>query len=191
MIYYIIPILLLLSFSFVYSYFSDNNDVVDSNLSNIFYDYNAFTIDGDNVEMSVYKGKKILVVNVASKCGYTYQYEDLQRLYEQYSDDLVVLGFPSNDFLWQEPGKNEHIKEFCSTKYGVTFPMFGKVSVKKNKKQHPIYSWLSNQIFNGWNNKAPSWNFYKYLINEEGDLINVFSSKVTPFDKQIIKYLEK
>ena len=130
-------------------------------------------------------------MNVASKCGYTPQYQDLQKLYETYSEDLVVLGFPANDFLWQEPGKNEKIKEFCSTNYGVTFPMFEKISVKKSKKQHPLYLWLSNQKLNGWNNQAPSWNFYKYLIDEEGKLIKVFSSKTIPFDEQIVKYLEK
>ena len=131
-----------------------------------------------------------MIVNVASKCGYTYQYEGLQKLYEKYSDNLVVLGFPANDFLWQEPAKNDKIKEFCSTNYGVTFPMFEKTSVKKSDKQHPLYTWLSNKDLNGWNDDAPSWNFYKYLVDEEGKLLELFSQKVKPFDNVILKHLE-
>ena len=153
--------------------------------------YNVISIDGDSVSISKFKDKKILIVNVASKCGYTYQYEDLQKLYEEYSEDLVVLGFPSNDFLWQEPGENEQIKKFCSSKYGVTFPMFSKISVKKSDKQNSLYSWLSNKNLNGWNNEAPSWNFYKYLIDENGNLIKMFSSKIKPFDDDIVQYLNK
>ena len=112
----------------------------------------------------------------------------MQTLYEKYKDDLVVLGFPANNFL-QEPGKNAKIKSFCSTKYGVTFPMFKKTSVKKGGKQNPLYSWLSNKNLNGWNDTAPKWNFYKYLISNKGDLIEVFSSGVEPMDDEIVKHL--
>ena len=109
------------------------------------YDYEANSIDGELVQLSNYKGKKIIIVNVASKCGYTYQYKGLQELYEKYKDKVEILAFPSNDFLWQEPGKNSSIKTFCSTNYGVEFPLFEKIVVKKKKNQHPIYTWLSNK----------------------------------------------
>ena len=188
--YYVLPILSIMIISFLYS--KNNRSQIDiSNLSKSFYDYTATSIDGEVVSMADYKGKVVLIVNVASKCGFTPQYKGLQSLREKYKEDLVVLGFPSNNFLWQEPGKNSKIKQFCQTQYGVTFPMFEKVSVKKNKNQHPIFSWLSSANLNGWNNNAPSWNFYKYLIDKEGKLVDVFSSKVTPMSEEILKYLEK
>tara|TARA_B100000579_G_C22840048_1_gene860921 strand:+ start:1587 stop:1934 length:348 start_codon:yes stop_codon:yes gene_type:complete len=112
----------------------------------------------------------------------------LQSLYEKYEKDLVVLGFPANDFF-QEPAKNAKIKSFCSSKYGVTFPMFEKTNVKKSDKQNPLYTWLSNKDLNGWNDKSPSWNFCKYLIDENGKLIDLFSQYTDPFDNEIIKYL--
>ena len=190
-IYYVVPILVFISFSILYSSLKNSSGVDIPDLPHSIYEYNVISIDGDSVSVSHFKDKKILIVNVASKCGYTYQYEDLQKLYEEYSEDLVILGFPSNDFLWQEPGKNEQIKKFCSSKYGVTFPMFSKISVKKSDKQHPLYSWLSNKSLNGWNNEAPSWNFCKYLIDENGNLIKMFSSKIKPFDDDIVQYLNK
>ena len=112
-----------------------------------FYDFHAQDIEGNIISMNDFKGKKVLVVNVASRCGYTPQYEGLQKLYETYGDSLVVLGFPSNDFMWQEPGSNTEIKTFCKTNYGVTFPMFSKIHVK-GRKQHPIYDWLSDSKLN-------------------------------------------
>jgi len=190
-IFYIIPILIVISFSFLYSSLLNRNKIDISNLSTSIFDYSANSIDGELINISKFKGKKILIVNVASKCGYTPQYKDLQRLYETYSKQLVILGFPANDFLWQEPGNNEKIKEFCSTNYGVTFPMFEKISVKKSNQQHPLYSWLSNKSLNGWNNSAPSWNFNKYLIDENGKLIQIFSSKVKPLDNEILQYLDE
>ena len=114
----------------------------------------------------------------------------MQTLYEKYKNDLVILGFPANDFL-QEPGKNAKIKSFCSTKYGVTFPMFEKTNVKKSDNQNPLYVWLSNKELNGWNDKSPSWNFCKYLIDENGNLVKIFSSKVKPSDDEIVQYLNK
>ena len=188
--YYALPILSIMIISFLYS--KNNRPQIDiSNLSKSFYDYTATSIDGEVVSMADYKGKVVLIVNVASKCGFTPQYKGLQSLSEKYKEDLVVLGFPANNFLWQEPGKNSKIKQFCQTQYGVTFPMFEKVSVKKNKNQHPIFSWLSSANLNGWNNNAPSWNFYKYLFDKEGKLVDIFSSKVTPMSEEILKYLEK
>ena len=188
MIYYVVPIFIILFFSILYSSFKDSSDVNDFNLYSSIYDYELLSIEGDTISMSEFKNKKILIVNVASKCGYTYQYSGLQELYNKYKDELVVLGFPSNDFLWQEPGKNSQIKTFCSTKYGVEFPMFSKISVKKGKNQNSLYTWLSNKNLNGWNDAAPSWNFYKYLINDKGDLIEIFSSKIKPTDDKILKY---
>ena len=153
-----------------------------------FYDYNANDINGKLINMSKYKGKKVLVVNVASKCGYTYQYEGLQKLHEIYIDSLTVLGFPSNDFFWQEPGTNEEIQKFCKINYGVTFQMFEKIHVK-GEEQHPLFQWLSNSKLNGWNDNAPSWNFCKYLINEKGNLIDFYKSKIEPTDTLITRHL--
>ena len=182
--------LFIITISFVYALFNKNEAVDISDKSFSFYDYKAQSIDGETIDLKKFKGKKVIVVNVASKCGYTPQYSDLQKLYEKYKDKIVILGFPSNDFLWQEPGKNSSIKEFCQTKYGVSFPLFEKVVVKKNKKQHHVYTWLSHKKLNGWNNESPSWNFCKYLINEEGNLIKFLSSSVEPFDEQIISFIE-
>ena len=180
----------IVTISFVYAFFNKNQTVDVSENPFSIYDYEAKSIDGEYIELKKFKGKKIIIVNVASKCGYTPQYSDLQKLYETYKEKIVILGFPSNDFLWQEPGKNSSIKEFSQTKYGVTFPLFEKIVVKKNKNQHPIYSWLSYKKLNGWNDESPSWNFCKYLINEKGNLTNFLSSTIKPFDKQIISFIE-
>ena len=188
-IVYILALLIIIS-SFSYSFFFKKDSIDISNLSKSFYDYSAESISGDTINMSDYKGKKVLIVNVASKCGYTYQYEQLQDLYSKYSDKIVVLGFPSNDFLFQEPGNNQSIQKFCTTKFGVTFPMFGKTVVKKNKNQHPLYSWLSHIDLNNRYDDAPSWNFCKYLIDEKGELIDYFNSKVSPLDDKIIKLIQ-
>lgn len=189
MINYIIPILIIISVSFLYSFFKTKDDIDISNLPTSLYEYPLISIDGEVFDLNSAKGKKILIVNVASKCGYTYQYEGLQKLYEKYSENLIVLGFPANDFF-QEPGKNNKIKNFCSTKYGVTFPMFEKTDVKKSDNQNPVYVWLSNKELNGWNDKSPSWNFCKYLVDEKGNLVEMFAPSVKPFDSQIIKYLK-
>ncbi len=154
-----------------------------------FYDFSMTTLDGEKVDFSQYKGKKVLVVNVASKCGYTPQYEDLQKLNEEYGDQVVILGFPANNFGGQEPGTNEDIKKFCTSNYGVTFTMFEKISVKGVDK-HPLYRWLSDKSLNGWNDQEPTWNFCKYFINENGELKQFFQSKVTPMDDEIIKLIE-
>ena len=153
-----------------------------------FYDYTAIGIDGDVINMEQFKGKNILLVNVASKCGYTPQYLELQKLHETYKNNLVVLGFPSNDFLWQEPGSNNEIKIFCKREYGVTFQMFQKIHVK-GKQKHDIYKWLSSSDQNGWNDKAPTWNFCKYLIDEKGNLIEFYKSRVDPTDSLITRHL--
>tara|TARA_B100001029_G_C14978239_1_gene404395 strand:+ start:339 stop:881 length:543 start_codon:yes stop_codon:yes gene_type:complete len=152
-----------------------------------FYNLEAIDLSGNIVKMNKYKGKKILIVNVASKCGYTPQYKGLQILHENYNKELAILGFPSNNFLWQEPGSNEEIKSFCKVNYGVTFDMFEKTNVK-GRKQHPIYQWLSSSKLNGWNDKSPSWNFCKYLIDNNGNLIEYFDMSIEPNDTLITKY---
>ena len=154
-----------------------------------FYDYYAQDIEGNIISMNDFKGKKVLVVNVASRCGYTPQYEGLQKLYETYGDSLVVLGFPSNDFMWQEPGSNTEIKKFCKINYGVTFPMFSKIHVK-GRKQHPIYDWLSDSKLNGWNDDSPGWNFNKYLLDEKGAIIQFYGADVEPLDTLITRHLQ-
>ncbi|MDN3203542.1 glutathione peroxidase [Algoriphagus sp. C2-7] len=154
-----------------------------------FYDFEMKDLDGKTRKFSEFKGKKILVVNVASRCGYTPQYEGLQELYSNFSDKVVVLGFPANNFGGQEPGSNDEIKEFCTANYGVTFPVFEKVSVKGFDK-HPIYRWLSDPELNGWNSEEPSWNFCKYLIDEKGELLKYYPSSVTPLDEDILSLIE-
>lgn len=152
------------------------------------YDFKVEAIDGTIVNFSQFKGKKLLIVNTASKCGYTPQYEDLQKLHELYGDKLTILGFPSNNFLGQEPGTNLEIVEFCKANYGVTFQLFSKIDVK-GKNQHPLYAWLSDKNKNGWNDKAPSWNFCKYLIDENGKLMHFYKAGVKPMDPKITDFI--
>tara|TARA_B100000287_G_C20644864_1_gene784767 strand:- start:1423 stop:2007 length:585 start_codon:yes stop_codon:yes gene_type:complete len=149
-----------------------------------FYNLEAQSIDGNTIKMSDFKNKNILIVNVASKCGFTPQYKSLQKLHELYKDKLYILAFPSNDFLGQEPGSNKEIKKFCEVNFGVKFDIFEKISVKGNDI-HPIYDWLSNENLNGWNNKKPNWNFNKYLIDKEGKLVGLWGSKIDPQSTEI------
>lgn len=150
------------------------------------YSFRVESIDGGVIDFSQYKGKKILIVNTASKCSYTPQYEGLEKLYRQHKDKLVIIGFPSNDFLWQEPGSNDDIRQFCSSKYDVTFPMAAKIHVKGFYKA-PIYQWLTHKEQNGMENSSVSWNFNKYLINEQGEYVRHFSSDVKPDDPELIR----
>ena len=186
-----ILVLVIFSFSFLFSFFSKKEVLDFSGLSKSIYDYSFIDIDGKEVSLSDYKNKKILIVNVASKCGYTPQYEGLQTLNTKYGEKIEILGFPANDFLWQEPGKSEDIKNFCTTKYGVTFKIFQKSIVKKNQKQNPIYTWLSHEELNGWNNSEPSWNFCKYLINKRGELVHFYSSKTKPLSDEIVNFINE
>lgn len=153
-----------------------------------FYDFKMKDINGQEVDFSQFKGKKLLLVNVASKCGYTKQYEDLQKLHQEHGDEVTIIGFPANNFGGQEPGTNEEIKEFCSSKFGVTFMMMDKISVKGDDKA-PLYKWLSDKDLNGWNDKEPTWNFCKYFINEKGELVKFFASSVKPMDEEILKLI--
>ena len=155
-----------------------------------FHNFSIEALNSDEIiDMSSFKGKKVLVVNVASKCGFTPQYADLQKLYETYGDKLVVIGFPCNQFLGQEPGKESLIEEFCSLNYGVTFPMTTKIDVK-GSDQHPIYKWLTKKELNGKDNFKVSWNFNKFLIDENGNLLEHFGSNVKPLDPAITSHLE-
>jgi len=151
------------------------------------YEFKVDGLSGGQIDFSKYKGKKILIVNTASKCGYTPQYSDLEKLYEKYKDKLVIVGFPANNFLWQEPGSNNEIAEFCKKNYDVTFPMAAKVSVK-GRDMHPLFRWLIEQPnvdFTG----GIKWNFEKFLIDENGKLIHRFRSSVLPTSPAITKYL--
>tara|TARA_B110000116_G_C16682926_1_gene511557 strand:- start:8 stop:601 length:594 start_codon:yes stop_codon:yes gene_type:complete len=164
------------------------NNVDLNSYNEDFYNLSAKSIDGEIINFSKYKGKKILIVNVASKCGYTPQYEDLQVLHKKYGDKVTILAFPSNNFGFQEPGSNDEIIEFCESKYGVEFQLFEKTDVR-GKNSHPVYKWLSTVSSNGWNDKSPRWNFFKYLIDESGELSGVYSSSTTPLDKEIVDFI--
>jgi len=155
------------------------------------HQFSAKNIDGKDIKLSDYKGKALLIVNVASKCGFTPQYTELQDLYETYQKQgFEILGFPANNFLWQEPGDDNDIKTFCSTKYHVTFPMFSKISVK-GSDMHPIYKFLTQKSENGVMDAKVKWNFQKYLLNKEGQLVKVFGSSTSPLDKEITSEIEK
>lgn len=156
-----------------------------------FYDFTVKTIDGKDFSLSSLKGKKVLVVNVASKCGFTPQYAQLEELYEKYKEkDFVIIGFPANNFLWQEPGTNEEIAQFCSLKYGVTFPMMAKISVK-GKDKAPLYQWLTEKKLNGKQDASVQWNFQKFMIDRDGSWAGVVSSKNSPLSEEIITWIEK
>ena len=145
-----------------------------------FYSLKATSGYGEEIDFEQFKNKKVLVVNLASKCGFTPQYAELEKL-NQSNENLVILGFPSNNFGGQEPGSDSEISGFCKINFGVTFPLFKKGEVKGNLKQ-PVYQWLTDKNKNGWNDEEPKWNFYKYLVNEKGILTKVFSSSVSPLD---------
>ncbi|MFM7723143.1 MAG: glutathione peroxidase [Bacteroidota bacterium] len=155
-----------------------------------FYDLTYTTIDGKTASMGDFKGKYVLCVNVASKCGYTPQYKQLQALYEKYQDRLVIVGFPCNQFLGQEPGTNEEIVTFCEKNYGVTFPLTDKLDVK-GKNQHPVYQWLTNKTLNGVSDGNVKWNFHKFLISPSGEWLGEYASGVDPLGDEITSKLVK
>lgn len=155
------------------------------------YDFAMKDIEGKEVALSQFKGKVLLLVNTASKCGFTPQYEGLEKLYKTYRDKgLVILGFPANNFLWQEPGTDGEIKQFCSIKFGVTFPMFSKISVK-GKDQHPLYAFLTDEKANPGFGGAITWNFNKFLVGRDGKVVGRFGSKVEPGSKELVDAVEK
>ena len=153
------------------------------------YQFSVEDLYGEIFDFSKLKGKKIMIVNTASKCGLTPQYKALQSLYEKFSEtDFVIVGFPANNFLWQEPGTNEEIAEFCAQNYGVTFPMMGKVSVI-GSNQHPIYSFLTKKKLNGSIDSMVTWNFQKFLIDENGYVVKSISPRRQPDDEEIINWI--
>ncbi|NLD63152.1 MAG: glutathione peroxidase [Bacteroidales bacterium] len=155
-----------------------------------FYDFTVETIDGEQFSFSELKGKKVLIVNTASKCGHTPQYKDLELLHKAYKNKVVIIGFPANNFMNQEPGSNEDIKEFCDSKYGVTFPMMAKISVKGDD-MHPLYRWLTSKSANGVLDSEVSWNFQKYLIDENGNLVGFLKPAVKPLSDEVVHWVTK
>jgi glutathione peroxidase len=149
-----------------------------------FYDFKIKSLEGKEIDFEQYRGKIMVVVNTASRCGYTSQYKDLQKLHETYGKSVVVLGFPANNFLRQEPGSNEEIASFCERNFGVTFQMFEKISVK-GKDQHRLYQWLKKK-----SGRSPSWNFCKYVIDQKGDVVGFFPPKIKPLDPEITRLFQ-
>jgi glutathione peroxidase len=153
------------------------------------YDFTVKDIYGEDFDFSDLKGKKIMIVNTASKCGLTTQYKGLENLYSKYkNDNFIIIGFPANNFLWQEPGSNEKIATFCEENYGVTFPMMSKISVR-GSSMHPVYKFLTDKTKNGVISSSVSWNFQKYLINEDGTIHKVISPRTKPEDQKIIDWI--
>lgn len=154
------------------------------------YDFTVKSIDGKDIKLSQYKGKKLLIVNTASECGYTPQYKELEALYKKHGDKVTVLGFPANNFGGQEPGTEAQIATFCEKNYGVTFPLFAKVSVK-GADVAPLFKFLANRAQNGAVDNAPSWNFCKYLVNEQGHVLKFYASDVTPLSPALLADIMK
>jgi glutathione peroxidase len=151
-----------------------------------FYSLKDTLNNGAAFNFTQLRGKKVLLVNTASNCGYTNQYDDLQKLHEQFGDSLTILGFPANDFKEQEKGSDDEIAQFCKLNFGVTFTLMKKSSVVKSSGQNPVFKWLSDATQNGWNEKQPTWNFSKYLVNEKGELVNYFDPSVSPLSDEVV-----
>ena len=154
------------------------------------YDFEFKTLMGEDIALSDFKGRKMLLVNVASECGFTPQYKELQELYDKYGDKVVVLGFPANDFGGQEPGSHEEIAAFCERNYGVKFPVFQKIAVT-GADAHPLYQYLSSKALYGVTDEKPTWNFCKYLIDEKGQVMAFFPSKVSPLSEEIVSAIHR
>lgn len=151
------------------------------------YTLPAVLNNGQQLNLKEYKGKKILFVNTASNCGYTGQYDGLEKLYQQHKESLVIIGLPANDFKEQEKGTDEDIASFCKLNFGVTFPLLKKSKVVKGPGQNEIFDWLTDKDKNGWNSRQPSWNFCKYLVDEQGNLIQFFAPSVEPLSSEVLK----
>ncbi len=173
----------------IFSFSAPPNKSFGKKKVNSIFKFKVEGLEGGVIDFKSFKGKKILVVNTASKCGYTPQYEELQKLYTTYKDKLVIVGFPANNFGQQEPGTNLEIKSFCTKNYGVTFPMAAKVSVKGDDIA-PIFKWLTSKDLNGVMDADIKWNFTKFLLDEHGVLIKKFDSKVTPMSDEITAFLK-
>lgn len=176
----------------VWIWFAGKKDLNTKNLSNknaepavSFYSLKDTAIDGTAFDFEKLKGKKVMLVNTASDCGYTGQYDDLQKLSELYKDKLVVIGFPANDFKEQEKGTDAEIAVFCKRNFGVSFPLMKKSSVVKGAYQNAVFQWLTDAVKNGWNNEQPSWNFCKFIVDERGRLTHYFGSTIEPLGKEV------
>ena len=156
-----------------------------------FYSLSVLLNNNTSLSFNTLRSKKVLVVNTASNCGYTHQYAELQKLYEQYKDQLQIIAFPANDFKEQEKGSDEEIATFCQVNYGVSFPLAKKSIVVKQQQQNDVFRWLTHKELNGWNDTEPSWNFSKYLVNEQGLLTHYFGPSVSPLDSSVIEAINK
>ena len=168
-----------------------NSQIINAQkiMDNNIYQFIVEDVDGEEFDFSCLQGKKIMIVNTASRCGLTYQYKGLQALYEKYKNqNFTIIGFPANNFLFQEPGTNQQISEFCKKNYGVSFPIMSKINVK-GKKIHPIYSFLTDKSKNGYIDSKVTWNFQKYLINKKGVLEMVISPRTSPEDEKIVNWI--
>ena len=169
---------------------NNQNDKKKMSTSESIYNIKVNKLDGTSIDLKEFKGKKMLFVNVASKCGYTPQYAELQELYDQYSEKLEIFGVPCNQFGGQEPGSDEEIAQFCKKNYGVTFTMLEKVDVK-GSSQHPLYSWLTTKEKNGVMDATVKWNFHKFLVDEEGALINMYNSRTNPVGAEMLEAINR
>ena len=183
---YLFLILAVVSCTDKSGYTSQNDELKGKTI----YDFKVEALGGDTFDFSSLKGKKVMIVNTASKCGLTPQYEQLQELYAEYKDDnFVIVGFPANNFMSQEPGSNKEISEFCQINYGIEFPMMAKISVKGSDRA-PIYAYLTEKDLNGYEDSEVQWNFQKYLIDEKGNLVRVVSPKTLPNDTSIVQWIK-
>lgn len=176
--------------------FGSNNDKIKENTNNIkpalpFYTLSAIANDGQTFSFDSLTGKKVMLVNTASDCGYTGQYNELEKLYQRYKDKLVIIAFPANDFKDQEPGNDDAIATFCKLNYGITFPLMKKSVVIKATDQNSAFQWLSDKNKNGWNDKEPTWNFSKYLVDEHGTLLNYFDPSISPLSQEVISAITR
>ena len=163
----------------------------DNNMNQTIYQFKVKDITGKTFDFENLRGKKIMIVNTASKCGLTGQYRGLQKLYDRYKDSgFVVIGFPANDFLWQEPGSDKEIAKFCEKNYGVTFPMMSKISVK-GSRMHPLYQFLTQFGKNGYKSSSVSWNFQKYLIGTDGKLKKIITPRTAPLSEEVLDWIEQ
>ena len=161
-----------------------------TNATQSIYNLEAVLNNQQLLKFEALKGKKVLLVNTASNCGYTPQYAELQKLHQQYKNKLMIIGFPANDFKEQEKGSDDEIARFCQVNYGVDFPIAKKSTVVASADQNPVFKWLTHKNLNGWNDQQPVWNFSKYLINEKGQLTHVFKPSVSPLSKEVIEAIE-
>ena len=182
-------IIVIMNILIIYGYGNSNPENVGEKMNSI-YNFSVTSIEGNTINLSKYQGKVILIVNVASKCGFTSQYKSLQEIYTKYKDQgFIILGFPANNFLWQEPGTDKEIETFCSLNYNVSFQMFSKISVK-GKNTNPLYQFLTEKSTKKFNGKI-GWNFTKFLINKEGIVVDRFTPKTKPNSIEITKRIEE